>query len=194
MLGVLGLCVLGFIVISVQGLSMLKKQSDEMVNLKLKNRTADAQLSNLEVAKKEIDKYSYFKKVASSVIPNDKDQAQAVLDILDIANQSGITIQSVTFPSSDLASKTTTKAISQSKPVAGIPGLYSVELTITPATGAAVAVDKQVTYAKVLDFLNRIENNRRTAQISQVNIQPISSPDGNNQINFGLTINIFIKP
>jgi hypothetical protein len=206
--GVLALCF-----IYVLGMSVLKKQSHKMVDLKLQNQTADAQLSNLESSKKEIEKFSYFKSVAQSVLPNDKDQAQAVLDIFSLASQSGISLQSVSFPSSNLgtgssstsststsstsAQSTTqaapTKKISQAQAVSGIPGLYSVQLTITPATGGQVPADKQVTYGKMLDFLNRIENNRRTAQITQVNIQPLTA-NGANQFNFSLTVNIFIKP
>lgn len=199
LIGILGITVVAFLGIWAGGLSTLKKQSNKMVELKVNNQTADAQLANLESSKKEVEKYSYFKSVANSVIPSDKDQAQAVFDINEIANEAGITIQSVTFPTSDLGSKATSataagsKAVllSQAKPVTGISGLYSVELTITPATGAQVPADRQVTFTKFIDFLRRIENNRRTAQISQVNIQPLDQSD---QINFTLIINIFIKP
>lgn len=210
LIGLLALSVVAFGFIYVAGMSVLKKQSAKMVDLKLSNQTADAQLSNLQTSKKEIAKFSYFKSVAQSVLPNDKDQAQAVLDIFDLANQSGISLQSVTFPSSNLgvgsattsttstnstsaAAQAPAKKISQAQPVNGIPGLYSVQLTITPATGGQIPADKQVTYAKMLDFLNRIENNRRTAQITQVNIQPLTA-NGASQFNFSLTVNIFIKP
>ena len=204
LIGIFALCVVAFIGLSFLGLSLLKSKSAKMVDLKLKNKTAEAQLANLEISRKDIEKYSYFKEVANTVIPNDKDQAQAVLEIFQMAQAAGIGIQSITFPSSNLGAKTvpsasattpttpstaTQKAISQAVPVVGIPGLYSVQLTISPASGPQVAANQQVTYAKMLDFLSRIENNRRTAQITQVNIQP-----GNGQqINFSLTINIFIK-
>jgi len=196
-MGIFGLCIILFCLIWTSGLSILKAESKKMVDLKLKNQTADAQLDNLESSKKEISKYSYFKNIAQTVIPNDKDQAEAVLEIFQLANQSGISIQSVTFPSSTLGSRTSatgasaSATISQAKPVKEISGLYSVELNIQPETSGQVAQDKVVTYAKMLDFLHRIENNRRTAQITQVNIQP---NEDNTQINFSLTVNIFIKP
>ena len=201
-----GVCVLVFIGLCILGLNILKSKSAQMVDLKLKNRTAETQLSNLETSKKDIEKYSYFKDIASTVIPNDKDQAQAVLEIFQMAQASGISIQSITFPSSNLGAKTTTpsatpapattpsadasKAISQAVPVSGVTGLYSVQLTISPQTGPQLPASQQVTYPKMLDFLSRIENNRRTAQITQVNIQPGTGQ----QLNFNLTINIFIKP
>jgi hypothetical protein len=169
--------------------------------------------ANLSKAKKDVDKYKYFNQVAVTVIPNDKNQAQAVSDIFQIASQSGLLLENVTFPSSTLGLKlaipptstSTTpqstvssdkqKLLSQAKPVAGIAGLYSIELTITPQTGSAVPNNLQVTYPKLLDFLNRIERNRRTAQITQVSIQPLGNTTSPSQfINFTLSINIFIKP
>jgi hypothetical protein len=193
---VLALCVVVFVGTCYMGISLLSKKSSEMVDLKLKSKAAEAQLDNLEVSKKDIGKYTFFKSVASSVIPNDKDQAQAVLEINQIAQASGIAIQSITFPSSSLGGKagsvgtpTGQSALSQAVPVVGVPGLYSLKLTITPLTGGNAAPEQQVTYTKMLDFLSRIENNRRTAQVASVVIQP-----SNGQLNFSMDLNIFIKP
>jgi hypothetical protein len=215
MLGILGLCIISFLLIFFAGLSLLKTKSQEMVDLKLKNKTADAQLTNLAISKKDIEKYSYFKDIARTVIPNDKNQAQAVLDIFQLAQESGISIQSITFPTSNLGLRAPTssaapaagadatsaaasKAISQATPVTGIPGLYAVQLIISPASGPNVPPAQQVTYAKMLGFLSRIENNRRTAPIAQVNIQTGNSTQpnstSNSQLNFSLITNIFIKP
>lgn len=200
LMGALLLSALVFALILFSGLSRLSRASQHMVGLKVQSETAENQLTNLEQSKKNIEKYSYFKDVARTVIPNDKDQAEAVLELNQMADAAGIQLQSISFPASNLsagtaatsaASATSSAVISQAKPVTGIPGLYSLELTITPDTGSTVPPAKKVTYAKMLDFLNRIENNRHTAQITQVNIQP--SADGQT-IGFTLTINIFIKP
>jgi hypothetical protein len=214
LLGLLALSVVVFLALTVVGLSKLGQKSQKMVDLKKQNQTADAQIANLAKAKREIDKYRFFNDIAKSVIPADKDQAQALSDIFAIANQSGVLIQNVTFPSSSLglsalpqptggttsgtnaqpssnaATATPQKVISQAKPVAGIAGLYAIELTISPQTGTTVPASQQVTYPKFLDFLTRIEHNRRTAQVTQVSIQPL----GNQFINFTLSTNIFIKP
>ena len=207
LLGLMGLSIVLFATITYLGLSALSAESKHMVDLKVKSETADNQLSNLEQSKKDIEKYSYFKDVAKSVIPNDKDQAVAVLEINQMAEAAGLSLQSITFPTSTLglraaipttttgtaaaASTPSSAIISQAKPVTGISGLYSLELIITPESGNTVPPDKVVTYAKMLDFLNRIENNRHTAQITQVNIQPAGINQG---LSFSLTINIFIKP
>lgn len=207
----LGVGAIFFVIFIVTGSSLLNSKSEEVIKLKLKDKTAEAQLSSLAGAKKDLETYGYFKDIARSVIPNDKNQAQAVLDIFQLANEAGLSISSVTFPTSSLgtsASKSTDSStqtdakaasnktvLSQAKPVEGIPGLYSIELTISSETGTQVPADKQATYLKLLNFLKKLENNRRTAQITQVNIQPASDEAGpSGTVNFTLTINIFIKP
>lgn len=211
MLAGIGLAVAGFLAVLVVGLSILKTKSDSMVDLKVKGQTADAQLTNLEKAKKQVQQYAFFKDVAKTVIPSDKNQAEDIVEINRLADEAGISIQSITFPTSTLGLTTSTTssaasdatasgssktAISQAKPVAGIPGLYSLELTITPESASSAPAGKQLTYAKMLDFLNRIENNRHTAQITEVDITPSST--GNSVLGSGFTfvlkINIFIKP
>jgi len=206
LIGGLALLVVGFFATAFLGLSTLGKKSQSLVSLKSESQNADKRLSNLEQAKKEVQKYSYFKAVAKTVIPSEKNQAETVLEIYQMAQQSGIAIQSITFPAStlgqsvgalppgaktDATNASAQTALTQAKPVAGIAGLYSLELTITPAAGKDVPAAQQVTFPKMLDFLQRIENNRHTAQITQVGIQPASD---STTLSFTLTINIFIKP
>lgn len=205
LLSALGLICIAFLAIGLAADQMLSKQSQRMVDLKLQNHTAEAQLANLASAKRQVEKYTYFNDVAKTVLPSDKNQAQAVLDISQMANESAIAIKSITFPASTLGSASSKKSttnkdaasasketvISQAKPVEGIAGLYSLELTITPQTDADTPLAKQVNYGKFLDFLKRIENNRRTAQITSVSVKPA---DGVTQFSFEITVNIFIKP
>ncbi|OGL34703.1 hypothetical protein A3F65_03340 [Candidatus Saccharibacteria bacterium RIFCSPHIGHO2_12_FULL_47_16b] len=200
LIATLALVSIVFLAIVFGGLNIIGQQSKKMVNLKLESHTANAQLTSLASAKKQVEQYAYFNDVAKTVVPSDKNQAQAVLDIYQMANESGINLQTVTFPASSLGStakKTDTDAkaveaataISQATPVEGIKGLYSLSLTITPQTDPETPADKRVTYGKFLDFLKRVETNRRTAQITSVNVTPTSS-----QFGFIITVNIFIKP
>lgn len=196
---VTGLAVIGvvFIAILFGSFSMLNRQSQKLVDLKLQNHVADTQLVHLPDVKKQVATYGFFNDVAKTVLPADKDQAQAVSDIYQMASDSGIAIQELTFPASSLggttssASNTSAKTvISQATPVSGINGLYSIPLTISPQTGASVPADKKVTYDKFLTFMKHIENNRRTAQITKIDVTPTSTGD----FNFVITVNLFIKP
>lgn len=200
LLGGLVLSVLVFFIVMIEGLSLLSAKSRQLVNLRVQSQTADAQLSNLEQTKKDVEKYSYFKDVAQTVIPNDKDQAEAVLELNQMAAQAGISLQNITFATSNLGGKTTASsaaassaasAISQAQPVPGAAGLYALELTITADNSRTLPASLQVTYPKILDFLKRIESSRRTAQIVEVNIQPVADSDS---LSLTLVINIFMKP
>lgn len=209
MFAFVALSVLVFLGTAYAGRAKISEKSHQLVDLKLQSKTADDQLTSLAAAKKQLQKYSYFNDVVKTVLPNDKDQAQAVLDIFQMAAASGIALQNIQFPTSTLggratapatttpatttsptASSTANSSLTQAKPVSGIPGLYSLQLTITPQTGAQVPAASVTTYPKFLDFLNRIERDRRTAQITDVTV----SPQTDGSLNFTLVINIFLKP
>lgn len=205
MIGVLGL--MGILVIStvVLGDIFLKKQSNKLVNLKLENQVIETQETALIQAKKDIQKYSELESIAKQVVPQDKDQARATREIVNLANQAGVKIAGISFPASSLGtaapkattpaggSNTTTPApaattapVTQVKPVEGIKGLYQLDITVTSENTSPAS------YAKLIDFLSRLEQNRRTAQVSQISI----TPDALNRsaLNFSLTITLYIKP
>ncbi len=198
----LGLCVLLFFVTLFFGLSMLTGKSKTLTKLRLEDSITKAQIDSLTQAKAEVEKYSYYQSIAKAVIPGDKDQAQAVVDIFATAEAAGLSLQNLTFPSSNLGLSGTggvtssavpeSKSIlSQAKPVSDITGLYSIEVVLSPENTPQTPANKKPTYAKMVDFLQRIEKNQRTAQIVALNIEPI---DGSDQIDFSVTLNIFIKP
>ncbi|HLG90812.1 MAG TPA: hypothetical protein VI336_01470 [Candidatus Saccharimonadales bacterium] len=201
LLGLLGVGIVVFIATTALGLNSLSRKSSQLVDLRLRGKALDAQLISLGAAKKQVEQYSYFNDVAKTVLPIDKDQAKAVFTISKFARESGFALGSITFPTSNLglsgsASATgSSSAISQAKPVADIKGLYSLQLTITPDTSPLVPGNKVATYPKLIDFLKRIERDRRTAQITQIVIQQRNESSLPPQsINFTLIINIFMRP
>jgi hypothetical protein len=205
MLGLVVLLSAGIVATVVMGDQYLKKQADKLNELKVQDKILEDQQTALTQANKDITKYTELEKISKSVVPQDKDQAKAVLEIIEIARQSGIPIQSITFPSSNLGTKvapapkaegSSTPAapaappVSQAKPVDGIKGVYSLEMNITPAASDT----NPISYYQFLDFLGRLENNRRTAQVTQVKISPKTTARQSPFISFTLTINIFLKP
>ncbi len=207
MLGLIGLLFVGSIGAVVVGNSMLQKKSTELVSLKLENRVLDEQQVALLKANKDIDKYADLEKVAKSIVPQDKDQAKSVREIVKIAQDSGVSIASLSFPSSNLGTATpkpaattnstgsteTQKAstpvappVSQVKAVEGIQGVYQLEITLQSDSS------NPISYASLINFLSKLEQNRRTAQVSQINIQPKANDI--RSLTFTLVINVFIKP
>lgn len=186
------------------GNQLLQKKSQQLTELKVETAVIDAQQMALSKAKQDIETYTSLNAIAKQIVPQDKDQARAVREIINIAQQSGVNITGITFPASNLGqvpAKTTpaegeaagadatTPApppISQVKPVEGITGVYQLELNVsTDAT-------KPITYAQLIDFLSKLEQNRRTAQIINLTIQP--SPANRNLLTLTLQLTIYIKP
>jgi hypothetical protein len=191
---------------------LLQKRSNDVVNLKLTSQELESQETAYLAAKKDIEKYSDLNAIVKSVIPQDKDQARTVRELFQLAQDSGIALKSVQFPSSSLgtaaAASTTTPAagatapaagaaptpapptITQAKPVKGLNGVYAIQTDITPFADSKTA---RISYDQLIDFLRRIESNRRTMQVTTVHIQPLGQK-ASSGITFTLTLNIFVKP
>jgi len=180
----------GIIVAFISSFGILKKSSDELVAVKLENRVLDEQQSFLVKAKKDIETYKELNGIAQSVVPHDKDQARTVRDITSIASSLGIKLSSVSFPASTLGQSSKISgaktAVTQVTPVTGIPKLYEMQITVQQDTGAPIS------YEKFLDFLSKLEKNRRTAQVTSVTIQPSTS--NRNNLTFNLVLSTYIKP
>src|SRR3989344_736539 len=182
----------------------LGKKSAKLVNLRLENELAENQQTSLVQTNKNIDTYIELEKIAKAVVPQDKDQAQTVREIVKIASESGITLSSISFPASTLGqaapkptteagdttgtsqTQTSTASVTQVKPVQGIAGVYVMEIIVQQEQA------KPITYNQLIDFLKRLENNRRTAQVSGVTVQP--NPSNRSKLSFTLTVNAYIKP
>ena len=202
-----GLCGLSLIALGASvfyGNQLLGQSSQTLTDLKVEAAVIDAQQTALSKAKQDIQTYTNLNTIAKQIVPQDKDQARAVREIITIAQQSGVVITGVTFPASNLgqAAPKTTPAegeaattdatapapppISQVKPVEGITGVYQLDLNVTTDTA------RPITYPQLLDFLRRLEQNRRTAQITNLTIQPNTA--NRELLTVTLQLTIYIKP
>ncbi len=198
---------IGFVVLlsglMVGGLVMsnkvLQKQADKLLDLKLQNQVLDQEQASLTQANKDIQKYADLEKVAKTIVPQDKDQARAVREIVSLASANSITLKTVSFPTStlgqssplpksgsDSSTKVVTPPLTQVKPVQGISGVYSMDITVQSDD------TKPVSYRNFLSFLEGLEKNRRTAQVTNITIQPnTQKPDA---LGFTITLSLYIKP
>lgn len=184
--------------------SLLKQQSKKLYDLKLQSQVLGQQQINLAKAKKDIAKYSELNREAKIIVPQDKDQAAAVREITNIAKSTGVAISGIQFPASTLGSSsqssntstgsvgssTTTSIksktpVTQVQPVPGLKGVYVMPITIQVSNAP-------VSYSGFVKFLSKLEQNRRTAQVSSVSIQPLATSP--NKLNFTLIVNVYIKP
>jgi hypothetical protein len=182
--------------------TLLQKQSNKLLTLKLEKASLDQQQADLKKARKDVFTYQPLSQVAKAIVPQDKDQAEGVREIVNLASASGFTLSSITFQPSTLGQKAVaasgsteggstpapkpSSALTQVTPLKGIPGVYDLGITITQAD------DHPIAYTKFINFLDKLEKNRRTAQVTGIQLKP-SSLDPS-QLSFTLTVDEFIKP
>jgi len=201
MLGIVGLMGAAVIGAVILGDIFLHQQSNKLVELKLDSQVLEAQQISLTQAKKDLLKYSELATIAKQIVPQDKDQARATREIILLADQAGVKISAINFPASTLGqlpaktstpptdtpvAKTVTPTITQVKPVDGIKDLYQLDIIVASDTASPAS------YPRLIDFLGRLEKNRRTAQVTQISIQPDSK--NRTLLNFTLTITLYLKP
>lgn len=190
--------------------AFLNGQKDKLVKAKVENRVVEKQQQYLIKAKEDLETYDELNETAKAIVPQDKDQAKTIREITSIAKKSGIQLDSITFPVSSLGgapaappssgSSTTgdssdgsapsaggtqapSSGLTQVTPVEGISGVYSLEIIVTSQS--------PVPYYQLLDFLERLESNRRTAHVQKIVLSPTESGDA---LSFILTLNAYVKP
>ena len=165
--------------------SLLSTRAKTLVDLKAKSQALEQEQISLKKAKQDIAKYADLDKIAHAIVPEDKNQAEAVREIVNIAAANDISLSSITFPASTLGNSTRptssssttaapspaaasgnakTNALSQLQPVKSIAGIYLLQITVNgdPA--------KPVLYDKFINFLRDLEHNRRTAQVANISL------------------------
>ena len=209
LIGIIGLLFLGLVAGTYGANNLLSTEAGKLTILKAKSAALSQEQLTLNKAKDDLTKYASLEVVAKSVVPQDKDQAEAVREIVNIAAQYGVSLSAISFPASTLGStaagtpipasatpttKTpspTTKSssagsLSQLQPVKNITGVYQLPITVVGDT------NKPVAYDKFISFLSALEHNRRTAQVSTITLEP--STANRNLLSFTLGLNEYIKP
>lgn len=172
------------------GLTYLGKQSDKLVAVKLDNKVIEEQQTSLVAASKSIETYKDLDAIARAAVPQDKDQANSVRSISTIADSLGIKLSAISFPPSTLGqsskAKKSTDHMSQLSPAPGLKNVFVLPITIQSDTGTPIS------YETFIEFLEKLENNRRTAQVNSISINP--NKQNPSQLTFNLEINTYIRP
>lgn len=184
--------------------ALLQSGSKSLLEARSRGQALETQQAQLIKAKNDVEKYRELGAIAKSIVPQDKDQAQAVREIVKIADAAGVRLGAINFPSSTLGTRapaassssksdsgSTTKApkqpaISQVKPVTGIAGVYDLPITVQSDAGSPAQYDRFIA------FLAGLENNRRTALVTGITLNPDAKDPS--RVNFTLNINEYIKP
>jgi hypothetical protein len=208
LMGVLVLLFIGLLAGTYKVNKLLTSRADSLVALKARSQSLDEEQVILNKAQKDAARYEDLNKIAQAVVPQDKSQAEAVRQIVNIAADNGVTLASVTFPASTLgslpggSSVATTAAsvpaaqaktgsskganLSQLTALKNIPGVYQLPITISNDQAHPVQ------YPNLINFLTALEHNRRTSQVQTISINP-AAKNPNNLI-FSITLSEYIKP
>lgn len=186
LVAVLVLLLAGIFLSAREANSLLGQKSKQLAGLKSQDQAATAEKAQLAKDKKDLAQYADLNQIAKTVVPQDKDQAEAVREIVNLASSSGIPkLSAISFPASTLGGSKS-GGLTQVTPVKGIPGVYDLQITVTQANTDLVP------YANFTKFLSGLEQNRRTAQVSSITVQPDTKNPG--LVSFTLVIDEFIKP
>jgi hypothetical protein len=193
LMGALSLTMLLLFIVAYEANGVLGGASKNLSLAKAAAQAANDQTIQLTKNKQDITKYSELNTIAQKIVPQDKDQAEAVSEIVKIAGDSGIgQLSAITFPASTLGTVNTGSTVrlppglTQVTPVKGISGVYDFQITITQSSA------DEVPYNTFINFLSNLENNRRTAQVSSITVTPDSNKAG--LVSFTLIIDEYIKP
>jgi hypothetical protein len=166
---------------------LLRQGSNKLIQAKLDNIVYDGEEQAYLQARQDLEEYAELNDIIQKILPNSKDQAEAVSELYRIGDETGIIIASVQFPSSSLGQKTSSGNITQAKAVDGMPGVLGIDITVQlePASGASIS------YNNMISFLQKVELNRRSMQIKQITVYADTVNGG---VTFDLTLTIFVKP
>jgi hypothetical protein len=172
---------------------LLEKSSSKLSQLKTENAVLEQNEKVYQKAKNDLAKYQDLESAVNEALPKEKDQAKALKELIQIGSTTGVKIEKIEFTDSTLGDKAKTStsspaaagsAVTQAKPIAGISGVQGIEMKVTlSGPNEKTALN----YNSFINFLDLVSNNRRSMQISNLNIQP-------NLKKADLTINIFVKP
>lgn len=188
------LLVASFVAIFIQSTKFLKSEGDKLVELKLADQVLTEQQQGLMQAKRDINAYSELESITKSIIPQTKDQASTIAEISSMATQNGISLGSIEFPSSALGqvsgkgskSKQTDNSKSQLVELDDLKGVYVMEIKVNSRSDGPVA------YEQIIEYLKLLESSRKTAQVTNIDIQPSSKTPG--RFDFKITINTYVRP
>lgn len=198
MAGVTILLVIGIGALTSLSLSLLKKQGETLTKLKEDQLVVKNREESLNRAEVDIKKYAELEKISKAIVPQEKDQARTVREIVAIAQETGIPLESITFPESTLGALKSSKGAKKSTVATSDPD--KTQLTLVPGTKGLYAMDitiqsdskSPIAYNRLLLFLEKLEQNRRTAHVTNISVQPYK--DNRSLVTFSINLNVYIKP
>lgn len=183
MLAVLLLTALGSVAGFLWADKQLKQKSVEVSELMADRDVQNDSIQKLNAAKKTAQDTKSTADLVNSALPKQKKQENLVADIISIANSTtGMGSDKITnFGFSGSGSP---NSLSGATPLKDIQGVYVYQFNLQI---------KDISYATLLELLQRLELNKRIVQVDQLQIVPDKAKSGNLS-SVSLALKTFIQP
>lgn len=185
----LGLCGLGmrYLLAHIHDLSQEISVNKAMLQV-LEDKNAMTIATEAQMARLQ-----FIQTIADQVVPAEKTQPELVTQLIQIANENSISLESILFNKKTETGKpteeggTTIPDITQAEPLPNVTGVFSLPLTIT-VSGS---------YDNMLNMLRDIEQNRRKMQVSSVSISPLvdtATGTTGQGVSATILIDVYVRP
>jgi len=144
----------------------LQEKAISLSGLKAAIDATEDSTSDVKNLLQQYEDLSFIDDIASDVLPPEKVQSDLVEQIYTLANEAGVTLRSINFTSPE-GTAISDPSLTQTEPLEGIVGVFSLPATITYETSQ---------YNNLISFLRKLEDNRRKLQIAKLGISPVKEP------------------
>lgn len=158
-----------------------KEKSSKIASLKADIESNDQAILNFKNLEQTVEKNKDFEKVVEQVLPKDKEQAVALAELDKFSRESGVPIKQISYSNGTATGKNTGPTLTSPSNLKGVL-----------VTTVSIRSDK-AKYEQVLDFLNRLEQNRRHMQVTSITLTPSSQVIGLID-SVDITLDIYLKP
>lgn len=162
----------------------ITKIDKSISELKSQDEAGAKQLADLNIAELQVKKYQDFSSIASQVLPKVYNQSEINM-IVNLAKQSGIGLTSIGV-SNGLASSLPGSCRSPLLAYNEVKGVCTVTFHIQPS--------ESISFDQFMNFMNRIEQNRRKILVTNLSLSPTNDKDKPNQLTVSADLNLFTRP
>lgn len=165
-------------VVFTQASSAGEKKSQKIQEFKANDQANDQLISYYKVLQNTLNSNKDLDGMIQKILPSDKDQAGALIDLDRISKNTGVVVKQMNFnPGTNKGSGKTLTSPS------GIPGVSTISVSLNSAS---------TPYQNLLYFLSTIETTQRRMQVTSLNITPNNTnPDLLDRID--MTVDIYLK-
>lgn len=158
-----------------QATGMLKEKATHVSKLKATNDARDVELQQAWQAKQRAEELQSVEELTADFLPESKQQSELVAEILQLAQESGLSFTGISFN----ASSDPTALSSQTETATAGTGVLAFPFSLPLESPS---------YNQIIDFLERTEQNRRKMQINSIVITPPAEAGDPYTINLEMTV------